>query len=205
MSGKPDPKKAPPKVAVTGRAAALGLVIILLAVWAGTLWLRDSSPQQRLQGLAVGSVAKFEFFDAPKTLPETPFADRDGHAATLASFRGKTVLVNFWATWCEPCRVEMPSLARLQTSLGGETFAVVTIALDLEGYPVLDAFLAEIGVTNLPVYWDRSNRLPVELETKGLPMTIIIDRGGRWIGRLDGPAEWDTAEALALLRAAARD
>ena len=99
----------------------------------------------------------------------------------------------------------MPALGRLREALGGETFEVITVSLDLGGYAAIDAFLDEIGVSNLPVFWDRSNRLPVELDSRGLPMSILIDRDGRWIGRLDGPAEWDQPEALALLTAAARD
>lgn len=183
----------------------LGLALLALAVWAAWLWQRSPSPRVRLQPLAVGAMAGFEAFPVPRDLPGTAIAARTGQAVSLSGFRGRTTLVNFWATWCEPCRAEMPSLSRLQQALGGNSFAVVTVSLDLEGYPVIDPFLREIGVSNLPVYWDRSNLLTVELESKGLPMTILIDRTGRWIGRLDGPAQWDTPEALALLQAASRD
>ncbi|HXV73979.1 MAG TPA: TlpA disulfide reductase family protein [Sphingomonadales bacterium] len=201
MSAKPSsqPRFFPKGLPGWGWAA----LVLTLAAWAAMLWLRDTSTAGRLKGLAAGSLAKFEVFNSPQPLPVTPFADRGGDPVTLGAFRGKTVLVNFWATWCKPCRAEMPSLARLEAALGGEAFGVVTVSLDLEGYEIIDPFLAEIGVANLPVYWDRSNRLTVELATKGLPMTILIDREGRWVGRLDGPAEWDTPEALALMKAAA--
>jgi thiol-disulfide isomerase/thioredoxin len=183
----------------------LALAVLVLAVWAALLRHQESSPRARLQPLAVGAMNSFEAFPTPRNLPETAITSRAGATVSLSDFHGKTTLVNFWATWCEPCRAEMPSLARLQQALGGDSFTVVTVSLDLEGYPVIDPFLQEIGVSDLPVYWDRSNRLTAELESKGLPMTILIDQNGLWIGRLDGPAQWDTPEALALLKAASRD
>lgn len=157
---------------------------------------RDLSPYVK------GEVAKFEVFDAPKTLPETPFFNRDGRAMQFSDFKGKTLLVNFWATWCEPCKEEMPTLQNLQTTLGGDKFEVITISIDWQGFPIMDPFFEEYGITEMAAYWDNSGRLPNELETIGLPLTILISPDGKWVGRMDGPLVWDSPDAIALFRAA---
>ena len=96
----------------------------------------------------------------------------------------------------------MPTLVDLQERLGGDTFQVITISVDWQGYKVIDEFFDEYGITNLTTYWDNSGLLPGQLEVIGLPLTILIDENGAWIGRMDGPAEWNSPDALALMKAA---
>lgn len=142
----------------------------------------------------------FVLHDAPKPLPEIRFHDGQGKARSLADFRGKVVLLNIWATWCAPCRREMPTLDRLQATLGGPDFEVVALSIDRAGLDVVRKFYAEVGIGNLAMYIDSSGKAWSKLGVVGLPMTFLIDREGREIGRLVGPAEWDAPEMLGFLR-----
>ena len=126
---------------------------------------------------------------------------QDGEELTLADYQGKTILVNFWATWCAPCRKEMPQLAALQTQLGGDTFEVVTIATGRNPVPAMKAFFAEIGVDNLPLNTDARQALARSMGVLGLPVTVIIGPDGLEIGRLQGDADWASESAVALLTA----
>jgi thiol-disulfide isomerase/thioredoxin len=112
------------------------------------------------------------------------------------------VLLNLWATWCAPCKVEMPSLNRVQAQLGGNDFAVLPISLDRQGPDLPRRFLASNNLSNLPLLIDASAGLAGKLEAIGLPATFILDREGREIARLLGPAEWDSPAALEVIRAA---
>ncbi|MEE8295944.1 MAG: TlpA disulfide reductase family protein, partial [Sphingomonadales bacterium] len=112
--------------------------------------------------------------------------------------------VNFWATWCEPCKEEMPTLQNLEAKLGGDNFQVVTISVDWQGFEIMDPFFEEFKVQNLIPYWDNSGRLPNELEVIGLPLTILLDADGNWMGRMDGPLVWDSIDALNLFKAASQ-
>ena len=114
------------------------------------------------------------------------------------------VLVNLWATWCAPCRREMPSIDRLAAQLQGDDFAVVAVSVDLGGEDKARAFYDEIGVTNLPFYIDPPARIGAAFKGFGLPLTVILDANGRELGRLLGPAEWDSPEAIELVQAAIR-
>ncbi|MFG1377256.1 TlpA disulfide reductase family protein [Xanthobacter sp. VTT E-85241] len=138
--------------------------------------------------------------DAPTPVPEFQFTDSDGNVRTLADFRGKVVLLNVWATWCVPCRKEMPTLDRLQASLGGPDFEVVTLSIDRGGSEVVKKFFAEIGIQNLAICVDPSSKVGFALAAAGLPTTLLIDRQGEELGRLIGPAEWDAPEMLAFLK-----
>lgn len=159
-----------------------------------------------LMGLLAGPVAgaeapqRFAIDAAPKPLPEVQFVDGDGRPRALADFRGRMVLLNIWATWCAPCRREMPTLDRLQAELGGPDFEVVALSLDRAGSGVVRTFYDEVGVKHLALYTDSSGRAARELHARGLPTTLLIDRAGRELGRLVGPAEWDTAEMVAFIR-----
>jgi thiol-disulfide isomerase/thioredoxin len=137
--------------------------------------------------------------DAP-ALPETSFTDPDGGTHSLADFRGKVALVNFWATWCAPCREEMPSLDALQAELGGEDFQVVTIATGRNAPVKIDKFYKETGVKNLPVLLDPKQELARGMGVVGLPVSVLIDREGREVARLMGDADWSSEAAKEVIR-----
>lgn len=145
-------------------------------------------------------LAAFRWNDPPRRLPEATFADADGATVRLSEFRGRVVLVNFWATWCAPCVREMPSLARLQERLGGPEFTVVAVSEDREGREVVVPFVNKHGLAGLPVYYDGSGTASRALGVTGIPTSLLIDRRGREVGRLQGAAEWDAPDALALIR-----
>lgn len=127
----------------------------------------------------------------------------EGREMTFSDFRGKALLVNFWATWCAPCVRELPSLGALQAQLGGEDFEVVAIAADVRGPEAAARFLERLEVRNLKLYADPRLRLMSEIGGANvLPVSILIDREGREIGRIVGEADWTSPEAIALVRAA---
>ena len=147
-----------------------------------------------------GQMAAFVFRKAPEDLPEVKFLDAAGKERTLADWRGKVVLLNLWATWCLPCRKEMPSLDRLQKELGSDKFEVVAVSVDRKGLEASRKFLDETKVERLALYVDATARLSSELRAVGLPATLLVDTQGREIGRLLGPAEWDSEDAKRLIR-----
>jgi thiol-disulfide isomerase/thioredoxin len=151
--------------------------------------------------LSQGHMAAFVFKKEPEALSEVRFQDANGTEKTLSDWRGKVVLVNLWATWCAPCRKEMPALDRLQKELGSSKFEVVAISIDRTGLAGARKFLDETGVKNLALYADPTTKLSSVLKAVGLPVTVLIDAEGREIGRLVGPAEWDSEDAKRLIRA----
>ncbi len=155
-----------------------------------------------LSGLSKGPMAPLVVRPKPIDLADFSFADKDGGAKSLKDFAGKVVLLNIWATWCVPCREEMPALDKLEAKLGGKDFAVVAINIDKGGPEKAAAFLQEIGVKHLPLYTDPQGKLFVTLKAVGMPTTLIIDREGREIARLVGPADWASPEAFAVIEAA---
>ncbi|MER8763688.1 MULTISPECIES: TlpA disulfide reductase family protein [unclassified Mesorhizobium] len=142
----------------------------------------------------------FAVHEAPVPVPEISFEDGNGKPKTLADFHGKVVLLNVWATWCAPCRKEMPTLDRLQAKLGGPDFEVVALSMDRAGPDAVKMFYGEIGVTHLALNIDSSAKAMFTLGAVGLPMTLLIDRDGKEIGRLIGPAEWDAPDMVDFLR-----
>lgn len=142
----------------------------------------------------------FTLHQAPRPLPDLSFEDASGQAISLSDFRDKVVLLNIWATWCAPCRREMPTLDRLQAQLGGPDFEVVALSIDRAGLGVVREFYHEIGIEHLAMYIDSSGKAAQDLGVVGLPMTLLIDRNSREFGRLIGPAEWDTPEMVAFIR-----
>jgi thiol-disulfide isomerase/thioredoxin len=150
--------------------------------------------------LNTGAMAGFVFKKAATTPPSVAFKDADGHERTLTNWRGRAVLLNLWATWCAPCRKEMPALDRLQAALGSDRFEVVALAVDKAGVEGARKFFDETGVGSLAIYVDTTARAGTTLKTIGLPTTLLIDREGREVGRLTGPAEWDSEEAKRLIR-----
>ncbi|OFW31054.1 MAG: redoxin [Acidobacteria bacterium RIFCSPLOWO2_02_FULL_65_29] len=142
----------------------------------------------------------FNIYPQPRALPNVRFADGNGRGMTLRDLRGKVILLNVWATWCPPCRKEMPTLDRLQAKLGGPDFEVVALSIDRGGPFVVRAFYEEIGISALPIYLDETTDAATELGVVALPVTLLIDREGREIGRKIGPAEWDSPEIVTLIR-----
>lgn len=160
----------------------------------------------KLDPLATGEMAAFRPSDRAVSLTGLAFQGPDGEALTVASFAGRTVLLNLWATWCVPCRQEMPALDRLQAALGGERFSVVAVNIDTGNPERARRFLGEIGVTRLAWYADPSLAVFNEMKRRGLalglPTTLLIDGKGCQLGVLAGPAEWDHDDARRLVTAA---
>jgi thiol-disulfide isomerase/thioredoxin len=152
--------------------------------------------------LATGTLAAFLVKPERKPLPDVAFQDGAGKPLKLSDWKGRVVLINLWATWCAPCRKEMPDLAALQKELGSDAFEVVAISVDRKGAEASAAFLKETGADNLKLYVEPTTRIVGDLQSAGLPATILVDRQGREIGRLLGPAHWAAPEALALVKAA---
>jgi thiol-disulfide isomerase/thioredoxin len=160
-----------------------------------------------LQPFARGEVAAFSRAETARQLPELSFTNAEGKPLKLSDFRGRVVLLNLWATWCVPCRKEMPALDQLEARLGGKDFSVLAINLDTGDRAKPKKFLDEIGVKHLAYYEDPTTNAFQELKRYGraivgLPATVLIDRDGCELGVLPGPAEWASEDALALLRRA---
>jgi thiol-disulfide isomerase/thioredoxin len=155
-----------------------------------------------LAGLNKGAMAAFLARPTPLDLGEISFAAGDGATKSLSEWRGKVVLLNIWATWCVPCREEMPMLDKLEAELGGKDFQVVAVNIDRGGSDKAKSFLAETGATHLALYTDPSGKLFSKVKAVGMPTTLLLDREGHEIGRLVGPADWGSPEALALIKAA---
>ncbi|MDX0190376.1 redoxin family protein [Sinorhizobium meliloti] len=152
-----------------------------------------------LPGFA-GPPGNFVLHDTPVAVPELQFTDAEGKPRSLADFHSKVVLLNVWATWCLPCRKEMPTLDRLQAAMGGDSFEVVALSIDRGGAEAVKKFFAEIGIQHLAIHVDTSGRVGFALATAGLPTTLLIDAQGKEAGRLIGPAEWDAPDTVAFLK-----
>jgi thiol-disulfide isomerase/thioredoxin len=151
---------------------------------------------------AAGSSAAdaFAFRDRPRALPALHFEDGAGHPLSLDDFRGRPVVLNIWATWCVPCRQEMPALGRLQREFDKSGLFVLPLSIDRRGAPVVRQFYRDLGLAALGVYIDRSGEAASDLGAIGLPTTLLIDRDGHEVGRKSGPAEWDSPDIAALIR-----
>jgi thiol-disulfide isomerase/thioredoxin len=154
------------------------------------------------KSLAAGAIAGFIIHAQPKEVAQFSFADAAGEVKTLGDWRGRVVLLNLWASWCGPCRKEMPDLAKLQKSLGGADFEVVALSVDRKGAAVSAAFLKETGSENLALYIDPASKSLQALQALGLPATVLVGRNGLELGRMLGPANWSSPEAEALIKAA---
>ncbi len=160
----------------------------------------------RIAPLAHGEVAALAVTRTPFLVPDLTFKDVEGHEHKLTDWRGRTVLLNLWATWCVPCRKEMPALDALQNDLGSDKFEVVAINIDTRDAQKPLAFLKDAGVKHLTFYADQSAKVFTELKLAGkafgMPTTLIVDRNGCEIGAMAGPAEWASPDGMKLVSAA---
>jgi thiol-disulfide isomerase/thioredoxin len=161
---------------------------------------------KKLAPLARGEVAAVNVAKSPLKVPDLAFQDADGKPLTLANWRGRTVLLNLWATWCVPCRKEMPALDALQQKLGSPDFQVVAINIDTRDPDKPKAFLKELGIDKLAYYADPTAKTFQDLKAIGrafgMPTTLLVDRQGCEIGTIAGPAEWASDDAVKLIQAA---
>lgn len=153
-----------------------------------------------LEALREDDMRKLVFAPAPKAVSTLPYTKKDGGSGTLAGYRGRVTVLNFWATWCAPCREEMPSLAKLQREMGVH-INVVTLATGRNAPPAIDAFLSKAGAQNLPQHRDPKSAIAREMAVLGLPITVIINAEGMEIARLTGDADWSSDSAKAILAA----
>jgi thiol-disulfide isomerase/thioredoxin len=199
------------------RLAAVGLcaaVAVLAGVYGIEHWRSNPgdaacrgavATAARIAPLVHGEVAALAVAETPFRVPHLAFKDAQGRALTLAEWHGHTVLFNLWATWCVPCRREMPELDKLQAELGGPSFQVVAVNIDTRDPEKPLAFLKQVGVTHLAYYADESAQVFETLKTAGkafgMPTTLIVDPKGCEIGDMAGPAEWSSDDGVKLVSA----
>jgi len=184
--------------------AILGLVVLGLAAAGAYRELSSvgkGADRTSPSGVAAGDRAlRIERAATPRPLPELRFVDGAGAPRALADFRGRVILLNVWATWCVPCREEMPALDRLQAALGGPDFEVVPLSIDRGGVFVVKGFYEELDLRALQIYVDQSGEALTKLGAVGIPWTLLVDRDGRELWRVVGSAEWDKPAALNRIR-----
>ena len=216
VNANPEPTKSRARavtliaaIAVAGAAAGLAVVYGI-----GGLKRNAGDPRcapavetaQRLAPMARGEVAALAMAEAPLQIPDVAFHDSAGAERRLSDWRGRTVLLNLWATWCIPCRREMPALDALEGTLGSPSFEVVAVNIDTRDPAKPRAWLDEVGVNRLAYYGDQSARVFQDLKqvgrALGLPTTLLVDPSGCEIGTAAGPAEWASQDGVRLVRAA---
>jgi thiol-disulfide isomerase/thioredoxin len=163
---------------------------------------------KKLTPLVHGQVAALTMASAPLKLPDLTFQDAEGKPKKLSDWRGKTVLVNLWATWCVPCRKEMPALEGLQTKLQGPNFEVVAINIDTRDPEKPKDFLKAANLTRLGYFYDENAKVFQDLKSigraLGMPTSVLVDAQGCEIGTIAGPAQWDSDDAVKLIQAAVK-
>jgi thiol-disulfide isomerase/thioredoxin len=216
------PDMPTPRPAATRRiplaigAVAVGVLIGFVAVYGYGAFKRGPAGDSACNGavdlarkiapLAQGEVAALTMATAPLRLPDLAFEDADGKPRKLSDWRGKTVLVNLWATWCVPCRKEMPALDSLQTKLGGKDFEVVAINIDTRDAEKPKNFLKDGNLTRLSYFSDQKAKVFQDLKNigkaLGMPTSVLVDGQGCEIANIAGPAEWASDDAIKLIKAA---
>ncbi|RAI45575.1 thiol:disulfide interchange protein TlpA [Rhodoplanes roseus] len=207
----PSAPRRPRRALLVGLALGVAVAVGAGAVYGLTAFGRNPQAAacgpaldlaRKIAPLARGEVAAVAATDAPRGLRHLAFADGSGAPKTLADWTGRTVLLNLWATWCVPCRKEMPALDALQRELGSDRFEVVAVNVDTRNPDKPRAWLKEVGIDGLAYYADPSGKVLRELGAFGLPTTVLVDPSGCTVATLAGPAEWASPDALALVKAA---
>lgn len=183
-----------------GKILSVALLYAACVVGANPV-LADGRDIEALKAMRAGDMKRMTFHPEPRAPVEVSFATKEDETRTLADWQGKIVLVNFWATWCAPCRHEMPALDALQADLGGEDFEVVTIATGRNPVPMIEKFFAAEEIENLPILRDPKQHLARAMSILGLPITVVLDETGQEIARFRGDADWASEDAKTLLRA----
>lgn len=177
----------------------LYIALALSAIAAPTHALADMAS---IADLRDGSMKKLVFHAEPREVSQASFLlPDDGGKTTLADYQGKFILLNFWATWCPPCRKEMPDLSKVQAALGGDDFQVLTVATGRNPPAAIAEFFDGAGITNLPRTRDPKQKLARGMAVLGLPITVILNPKGQEIARLRGDANWNSASARAIITA----
>jgi len=175
---------------------------ILLAVYGMFAVDGNVAAAGNARDLSRGAMVTFVFSPRPQPVAPLSFKDGADRERTMADWRGKVVLLNLWASWCAPCLREMPALDRLNQGFDDKDFEVVAVSIDRKGKEVAARFLKKTGATSLKLHIDQSGKILRDLNAQGLPTTVLVSREGKMLGRLAGPAEWDSDEARAIVRAA---
>lgn len=186
---------------------AAGVAVLAACATVYVVSLLNSKPAAAgYARFANGALEKLAVLEQAPPQPAERFIGADGQSAALADFRGRVILVNFWATWCAPCLEEMPDLAALERAKGSDDFAVVPISIDVATKEAeARAMLARLAGETLPFFIEPTRRIPISAQAAGVPTTILYDRDGRELARLAGAADWASPEAAALIDAALRD
>jgi thiol-disulfide isomerase/thioredoxin len=216
MTDQPSSSFAKRRLAIILAGGVAGVVVGLAGVYGIATLTRNAGADaackpamelaRKVAPFAKGEVAAVNIAKGPLKVPDLAFQDASGKPLTLENWRGRTVLLNLWATWCVPCRKEMPSLDALQAELGGPDFEVVTVNIDTRDPEKPKTWLKEVGVSKLAYYADPAAKTFQDLKAVGrafgMPTTLLIGPQGCEIGTIAGPAEWASDDAIALIKAA---